>query len=288
MEQNHGHIRNPLTVIGIFAGITEVFGTMILPNVDKSVQGDLLKFLTNFPFFLVTLFFLTLWFRRSVLYAPSDFRDDGSFLSLLQRDPKATPVNVDATNAAPAQASDESASATPASEPEAEPVEPASKHGGDTVDQPKPTAPVSMNNNRTKSFIRSGLHINAVAKKLKEKFSAPYSLSQSPKAMPGLHFDIVLTNSEWNYVGKVAVVTDSNWEEFLDEAQHWLNKVSAFRDALETRDALRLQGVFGLVYSPDSLTEDNLNNLLIHLRGIELQYPFGSYIEVYSLAELQA
>jgi len=177
-----------------------------------------------------------------------------------------------------------------AGEPKPETVLQDPVHGGDTVNEPIPEAPApaAAVDTRTLNFIRSGRHMNAVAKKLKETLSASYSLSQSPKTMPGLHFDVVLTNSEWNYVGKIAVVTDSNWEEFLVEVQHWLNKVNSFRDSLETKDALKLQGVFGLVYSPDSISEDSLTKLQMHLNGIQLQYPFASYFQLFNVADLQA
>lgn len=289
MEKNYLHIRNPLTIIGIFAGFTEVVGTLILPNVAEPLQDRLLTFLIWFPFFLVGIFFFTLWFRHEVLYAPSDFGDPKDFLRLLERNRtwpwfgRRTAAKQVSAKAPAAQAEDtkpaevtnpETVDQTVTPEPE-----PAAQKG-----KPEPAA-VSL---QLEKFIRSPRGINEIAKRLKAQFSSPYALGQSPKNWPDLVFDIVLTGSEWNYVGKIAAVTDSNWEEFLIEAQHWLNKVCAFRDSLETKDALKLQGLFGVVFSRDSLSEDSLTNLQIHLNGIQLQYPFGSYIQYFDVADLQA
>jgi hypothetical protein len=79
-------IKNPLTVIAIFAGIAEVSGTIVLPLLDSSIQNTFMWFVMGFPCVLVLLFFVTLLFRHEVLYAPSDFRDDASFLNARRRE----------------------------------------------------------------------------------------------------------------------------------------------------------------------------------------------------------
>jgi hypothetical protein len=84
-----GHIRNPLTVIAIFAGLAEVSGTIVLPFIEKSLQADFLWFLMLFPALLVVAFFATLNFNRKALYAPSDFREEKNFLALATASPEA-------------------------------------------------------------------------------------------------------------------------------------------------------------------------------------------------------
>jgi hypothetical protein len=76
-------VKNPLTVIAVFAGLAEVSGTTVLPLIDKDVQHIYVWFLMFFPVILVTLFFLTLNFNHKTLYAPSDFRDDEGFFRAL-------------------------------------------------------------------------------------------------------------------------------------------------------------------------------------------------------------
>lgn len=288
MIEKIGHIKNPLSVIAMFAGIAEVSGAVVLPFLNPEVQGTYVWFLMGFPLVLIQLFFATLWLDHSVLYAPSDFRNDSSFLGVLRRDPLAPTVSAEVVETPTMEAAEKPEPQASAGEPKTWPDELDAIRSRDTEMPPKQEAPTATVDEQTLSFISSGRYIKAVANKLKEKLSAPYSLSQSPTTMPGLHFDVVLTKPDWNYVGKVAVVTESNWEEFLVDAQHWLNKVSLFRDSLETKDALKLQGLFGLVYSPDSISEESLRQLHIHLNGIQLQYPFGSYIQLFNVADLQA
>jgi len=74
-------IRNPLTIIAIFAGLAEVSGTAVLPLLDSSLQEIFIWFVMLFPVALVAAFFVTLNLNHSVLYAPSDFRNDDSFLA---------------------------------------------------------------------------------------------------------------------------------------------------------------------------------------------------------------
>lgn len=83
MVENIKGIQNPLTIIAIFAGLAEVAGTVALATVDKSLQGTFVWFVMGFPTVLVALFFLTLNFNPKVLYAPSDFRSDDTFLNML-------------------------------------------------------------------------------------------------------------------------------------------------------------------------------------------------------------
>lgn len=75
-------VRNPLTVIAIFAGLAEVCATISLPNLDDAVQLKFVWFVMIFPILLVALFFFTLWKKHQVLYAPSDFQDETNFMQL--------------------------------------------------------------------------------------------------------------------------------------------------------------------------------------------------------------
>ncbi|WP_444984077.1 hypothetical protein [Halomonas mongoliensis] len=85
MVEKIGHIKNPLTVIAIFAAIVEVSGTTVLPFIEPDNQGLYIWFLMLFPVFLVGLFFLTLNFNHKVLYAPSDYKNENNFLKSFGR-----------------------------------------------------------------------------------------------------------------------------------------------------------------------------------------------------------
>lgn len=85
MIEKVGPIKNPLTIIAIFAAIAEISGTIVLPFIDKSNQALYVWFLMIFPLLLILLFFLTLNFNHKVLYAPSDYRNEDNFLQSLPR-----------------------------------------------------------------------------------------------------------------------------------------------------------------------------------------------------------
>lgn len=76
-------VKNPLTIIAVFAGLAEVSGTAVLPLIHKDIQHIYVWFLMLFPIILVILFFGTLNFNHRTLYAPSDFRDDEGFFRAL-------------------------------------------------------------------------------------------------------------------------------------------------------------------------------------------------------------
>lgn len=85
MESKLTSVKNPLTVIAIFAGIAEISGTAVLPHIASENQALYIWFLMLFPFALIALFFLTLNFNHRVLYAPSDFRDEDNFVNILKK-----------------------------------------------------------------------------------------------------------------------------------------------------------------------------------------------------------
>lgn len=83
MKSKVSHVKNPLTIIAIFAGISEISATAVLPFISESIQKIFIWFIILFPFFLLVLFFITLWTKHHVLYAPSDFSSDENFLKVI-------------------------------------------------------------------------------------------------------------------------------------------------------------------------------------------------------------
>lgn len=80
MLENFKIVKNPLTIIAIFAGITEVMCTVALAAVSDANEIWIVAFLVSFPFALVIMFFLTLNINHKVLYAPSDYANEANFL----------------------------------------------------------------------------------------------------------------------------------------------------------------------------------------------------------------
>ena len=85
MIEKVGTIKNPLTIIAIFAAIAEISGTIVLPFINAEHQGLYIWFLMIFPLVLVITFFLTLNFNHKVLYAPSDYKNEDNFLRSFQK-----------------------------------------------------------------------------------------------------------------------------------------------------------------------------------------------------------
>jgi hypothetical protein len=88
-------IKNPLTIIAIFAGIVEVGSNTVLPFLTHENQSTYIWFLMLFPFVLVLIFFFILYTRHHVLYAPSDFNDEKNFNELLYNTRKSTSKELD-------------------------------------------------------------------------------------------------------------------------------------------------------------------------------------------------
>jgi hypothetical protein len=86
MVEKIGHVKNPLTVIAIFAAIAEISGSTVLTYIAPEYQGTYIWFVMLFPALLVVSFFLTLNFNHRVLYAPSDYKDEKHFFGKASQD----------------------------------------------------------------------------------------------------------------------------------------------------------------------------------------------------------
>lgn len=78
-------ITNPMTVIAIFATLSETSAAISLPFLDNKEREIYIWFLISFPFYLLLLFFVTLNFNYRSLYAPSDFDKGKHFIKVLDR-----------------------------------------------------------------------------------------------------------------------------------------------------------------------------------------------------------
>ena len=76
-------IANPMTVIAIFATLSETSAAVSLPFLDNENREIYIWFLISFPFYLLFLFFVTLNFNYRSLYAPSDFEKGKHFIKAM-------------------------------------------------------------------------------------------------------------------------------------------------------------------------------------------------------------
>jgi biotin operon repressor len=75
-------VSNPLTVIALFAALSDVAATSAMGFMDHAIQQTFVWFVMLFPVLLVVLFFATLVLKPDVLYAPSDFKDESNYMVL--------------------------------------------------------------------------------------------------------------------------------------------------------------------------------------------------------------
>ena len=59
MVEKITHVKNPLTIIAIFAGLAEVFSTAVTPFLSVEIQYIFICFLVSYPFVLIGLFFIS-------------------------------------------------------------------------------------------------------------------------------------------------------------------------------------------------------------------------------------
>jgi hypothetical protein len=78
-------ISNPMTIIAIFATLSETSAAISLPFLDNDEREIYVWFLISFPFYMLFLFFITLNFNYRSLYAPSDFEKEKNFLKVIDK-----------------------------------------------------------------------------------------------------------------------------------------------------------------------------------------------------------
>ncbi|UVM51700.1 hypothetical protein LOY38_06575 [Pseudomonas sp. B21-015] len=76
-------ITTPMTIIAIFAALSETSAAVSLPFLDNKERELYVWFLISFPFYLLFLFFATLNFNYRSLYAPSDFEKEKHFIKVM-------------------------------------------------------------------------------------------------------------------------------------------------------------------------------------------------------------
>jgi len=85
MTTRSNTIKNPLTIIAIFAGLTETVGTIAISLTSSLNQTILTVFVVAFPFTLVLLFFRVLKKDPTSLYAPSDFINEEHYMTIIEQ-----------------------------------------------------------------------------------------------------------------------------------------------------------------------------------------------------------
>lgn len=93
MTEQIKKINNPLTIIAIFAALAEINATIAIGLIEVDLQKFFIWFVMIFPTILVAAFFLTLNFNTKVIYSPSDYREDKTFLDSMYG--QGTPISTE-------------------------------------------------------------------------------------------------------------------------------------------------------------------------------------------------
>jgi len=99
MNRHRKKTTNPMTIIAIFAALTEASAAVSFPFLDYEERQVYVWFLITFPYVLILLFFATLNFNYKSLYAPSDFEKGKHFIKII--DDAARPERVKTTPPGP-------------------------------------------------------------------------------------------------------------------------------------------------------------------------------------------
>lgn len=301
MLEKIGHIKNPLTVIAMFAGIAEVSGTIVLPFIDLSIQEQYVTFLMGFPCLLVALFFITLWCKHFVLYAPSDFKEDKNFMdahfkrgssylpvsdveiytqdlatSSIDQETKDFTGNYEACDAEEAvvgepqkeksQKSDEINIIVESSD------EPVSLTGSNVVAEHAQEIPRNK-----KSIDLTTMGRKRVVSNLAYKRGGRFQVNVEPKQLPNIKFDAVIESSTICVVGFVDVSADSSAlgrkikKKFSDAKKFW--------ETLSGVDKNRFVFHLALMFGPGS--EKNAEVSFNDLVSERAELPFKTEVTLY-------
>lgn len=258
-----GHIKNPLTVIAMFAGIAEVSGAVVLPLLEKDVQETYVLFLMGFPCLLVILFFVTLWAKHTALYAPSDFSDDKNFVDLFRKggfvDYGIPDVSADV---------------------EVVLDEPAEAPAELVVVPYEPPAQAEL----TPQYVMSTLKHRAL-KRMSTEFGAPFLMDAVPVDQPDMKFDFIMELPDAQCVGSV-FYTFNNFET-IDE----VNIERALRDAYVFWKRLKQDTASKFIFFAIVILEHQSHaqrvTVISKISRIAGQYRFKTVVKAWEMSSLE-
>lgn len=270
MVEKIGHIKNPLTVIAIFAALAEVSGTVVLPFLDKETQHIYVWFLMCFPILLVAIFFFVLYKKHHVLYAPTDFKDDKTFTDLFEN----------ATS---------SAKVAKINSEQEEPIADSTTDTQTAQVQPTvATAPsISAAETLRRSFQGNGLLAEElVIAKLAKDLGLKFDRNLAVKGQPRLVFDAVSTSSDRAVVAEVRFTRQGMFpDQMLSE---YFERVKRFSETLPEELKNKIEFIFAL--ATDSEVETHLKRMdktIEKIRTYSEAYPFKTVVRLFKMQDLE-
>lgn len=267
MVEKIGHVRNPLTVIAIFAALAEVSGTVVLPFLAQSTQALYVWFLMGFPLFLVAVFFFVLFKKHHVLYAPSDFHDDKTFKELFEN--ASGFVKVDKLN---------SETESPAEQTGLEEASPQRQ----VASLPQPT---QDNETYVRSFRGTGLLAEElVVAKLSRDFGVSFERNVALRGDPKLVFDAISTAESKPVVLEVRFTRAGMLP--LEQIDEYFNRASRFSEQLPESLKNKITFVFAIVTDREDRAE-RIEKTVSRIREKADMFPFKTTVVSYNLKDLE-
>jgi hypothetical protein len=270
MVEKIGHVKNPLTVIAIFAALAEVSGTVVLPLLERDTQHIYVWFLMAFPILLVAVFFLVLYNKHHVLYAPTDFKDDKTFKELFENATSSAKV---------AKLNSES-------------IELAADTTVVNGDQPQLEAssggpPISAAETLRRSFQGNGLLAEElVVAKLAKDLGLKFERNLAVKGQTRLVFDAVATTAEKAVIAEVRFTRQGAMPDPL--LTDYFDRIQRFAETLPEERRGKIEFIFALATdSDDEVRLKRMERTIEKVRAASAAYPFKTTVHFFRMQDLE-
>lgn len=280
MIEKIGHVKNPLTVIAIFAGLAEISGTVVLPFLlDKNIQTTYVWFLMLFPAFLVAVFFLVLYKKHHVLYAPADYKDDETFAKLFQ----GAPI-IEKLRKRDAEA-DDVIDGDPLTDATSDARDGEIKN--DSAKNEPNTNAVSAVDTLKSSFQGNGLlSEELVGAKLTKEFGVAFERNLAVKGHPKLVFDAVATLPDRAIVVETRFTRNGNVPE--ERLIPYFERVQEFSNTLPSTLQGKVEFVFAIVTdSTDTSKIEKVQRLVERTKRVAERFSFKTSVRFFQMGDLE-
>lgn len=268
MTDKQNLIRNPLTVIAVFAGVAETSGAACLPFLVPAVQETYVWFLILFPPLLVALFFATLNWNHRVLYAPSDYRDERNFMGFDPAEPAQLLVKLQDEVT---QQQSEPSEAPPTPE-----ITDLGEQATSTL-QPPPLG-TDITSSARDVFVLSEF---AIAK-LSRDFKLRLLRNQSPRGMSDVVFDAVADDGTDTTIVEVLHLSRGGNRQ---AARNVLKYIRRYWETLSSEEQSRFALIFvGATF--DQLATSEKAKAFHDIKAMTMNEPFRCTIKIYDKDDL--
>lgn len=280
MVEKMGHVKNPLTVIAIFAGLAEVSGTAVLPVLEKDIQRTYVWFLMLFPLFLVAVFFFVLYKKHHVLYAPTDFKDDETFARLFEGASSLIKVGklISESDDSPPENG-----IVGVDERIDEPKSASEGHADMTTSAESISAAETLRNSfQGNSLLAEEL----VSAKLTKDFGLHFERNLAVKGQPRLVFDAVASGSDRAVVLETRFTRNGNVSE--DRLSEYFRRVDQFSQTLPEQLKGKIEFVLAIVTDTDESSKlARIDRLVEKACSLANTYPFKTTVRLFHMKELE-